>query len=405
MQYLRVAWEIQSEAVGNILHMDMDAFYAAVEVLDNPSLRGKPVIVGSPPDKRGVVATASYEARQFGVHSAMPSRTAGKLCPHGVFLPPRMSRYVEISSRVMAIVGEFSPVVEQVSIDEAFVDVSGAHRAFGDSVRIATALKARIRADIGLTASVGVAPNKFLAKLGSDLHKPDGMTVVPDDPAGIESFLAPLPVTRIWGVGKVTAGILHACGIRTIGDVQRRDVIELRGRVGPVLASHIHELAFGRDNRPVVTEYDAKSISSECTFDEDCDDPDVLRQTLIGQAEVVGRRLRDGQVLGRVAQIKVRFDDFQTVTRQKTLPSPIANDRRLMSCALELFEQQRIARPVRLIGFGMSDLCHAVDAMGNQPLLFPEMAPGQDSEKDRRLDRAVDRIRDQFGSGSLRRGV
>lgn len=387
-----------------ILHVDMDAFYAAIEILDNPALRGLPVIVGSPPDRRGVVSTASYEARKFGVRSAMPSRTAGRLCPQGVFLPVRMGRYLEVSEKIMSIIGGFSPMVETVSVDEAFVDIGGILRRFGGAAEVARELKARIRGESGLTASVGVAPNKFLAKLGSDLKKPDGLTVVPEDVGEIARFLAPLEVTRIWGVGRVAAETLARHGITLIAHVQQRSAAELSALFGPVLAAHIHELAFGRDNRPVVTEYEAKSISSEHTFGEDCSDREVLRQTLIEHAEHVGRRLRRDGRLARVAQLKLRFDDFQTVTRQQTFDAATNSDRNFIACALGLLEKQQVARPIRLIGFGVSEFAGAGDAEPDQPFLFEEMNQGRRVAKDSRLDAAVDRLREQFGETALRRG-
>lgn len=388
-----------------ILHIDMDAFYAAIEIIDDPSLRGKPVIVGSPPDQRGVVSTASYEARKFGVRSAMPSRTAGRLCPTGIFLPPRMGRYLEVSEHIMQIIETFSPMIETVSVDEAFVDIGGILRRYGTAKNVALEMKSRIRTETGLTASVGVAPNKFLAKLGSDLNKPDGLTIVPEEPEAIWKFLEPLPVSRIWGVGKVTGEALARQGITLIGHIQQWSVARLSSLLGPVLAEHIHELAFGRDQRPVVTEYEAKSISSENTFLEDCSDRDVLRQTLVEQVEHVGRRLRRSGKLARVGQLKLRYDDFQTVTRQQTFDAPTSSDRNFIACALGLFEKQKVSRPIRLIGFGVSDFPGGDSAVSDQPFLFAEMDPNRRSEKDTRLDRAVDRLRDQFGESALKRGA
>lgn len=388
---------------GPILHLDMDAFYAAVEVLDFPELKGKPVVVGSPPDKRGVVSTASYEARRFGIHSAMPSRTAGKLCPHAVFRPVRMDRYVEVSHQVMSVVESFTPVVEQVSVDEAFLDVRGVMRRWKSGRALAEALKARIRQDIHLTCSVGVAPNKYLAKLASDLHKPDGLTVAPSDPADIPAFLAPLPVGRIWGVGKVTEARLAECGIMTMGDVQRMDPAVLRGYLGAHSAAHIHALAFGLDDRPVVTEYEAKSISSETTFDEDCTDMEVVRQVLVSLAEQVGARLRGESAHARVGHIKVRRGDFSTLTRQRPFTRVTRTDRDLVQCALHLWTVLRMQGPIRLIGFGVSGL-------GEGGVSQPELGLGPftrdpDPVKAERLDGAVDAVRKRFGSEAIRRGA
>lgn len=388
--------------MGSILHIDMDAFYAAVELLDHPELKGKPLVVGSPPDKRGVVSTASYEARRFGIRSAMPSRTAGRLCPHAVFLPVRMHRYLEVSAQVMAIVESFTPVFEQISVDEAFLDVSGVLRRWKTGRAVAVALKARIRGEVGLTASVGVAPNKFLAKLASDLRKPDGLLVAPDAPEAIAEFLAPLPVSRIWGVGKVTEARLLECGIRTIGDVQRLGPGTLAAYVGATLAEHMVELAWGRDERSVVTEYEAKSISSETTFDEDCRDPAVVRQTLVEQVELVGHRLRAEGRRARIGHLRLRFEDFSTITRQMRLPRSTHADRDLVQCAVALFEREKVSRPVRLVGFGTSGFEEG-DARQGELALGPfESAP--EPAKVERLDEAVDSVRARFGSAAVRRG-
>jgi DNA polymerase-4 len=388
--------------MGCILHIDMDAFYAAVELLDHPELKGRPVVVGSPPDKRGVVSTASYEARRFGIRSAMPSRTAGRLCPHAVFLPVRMDRYLEVSAQVMTIVESFTPVFEQISVDEAFLDVAGVLRRWKTGRAVAVALKARIRGEVGLTASVGVAPNKFLAKLASDLRKPDGLLVAPDEPQAIAEFLAPLPVSRIWGVGKVTEARLLECGIRTIGDVQRLGPETLASYVGATLAGHMVELAWGRDERAVVTEYEAKSISSETTFDEDCRDPAVVRQTLVEQVELVGHRLRADGRRARIGHLRLRFEDFSTITRQMRLPQPTHADRDLVQCAVALFEREKVSRPVRLVGFGTSGFEEG-DARQGELALGPfESAP--EPAKVERLDEAVDSVRARFGTAAVRRG-
>lgn len=388
--------------MGSILHIDMDAFYAAVELLDHPELRGQPVVVGSPPDKRGVVSTASYEARQYGIRSAMPSRTAGRLCPHAVFLPVRMDRYLEVSEQVMAVIESFTPVYEQISVDEAFLDLAGVLRRWKTGRALAVALKARIRDELKLTASVGVAPNKFLAKLASDLKKPDGLLVAPDEPEAIAAFLAPLPVSRIWGVGKVTEARLLECGIRTIADVQRLRPDTLAGYVGESLAAHMIELAWGRDDRAVVTEYEAKSISSETTFDEDCRDPEVVRQTLIEQVEHVGHRLRAEDKRARIGHLRLRFEDFTTITRQMRLPRPTHADRDLVQCAAELFSREKVKRPVRLVGFGTSGFGEGDERQGELALGPFEREP--EPAKVDRLDQAVDRLREKFGRAAVRRG-
>jgi DNA polymerase-4 len=389
-----------------ILHVDMDAFYAAIEVLDHPDYQGKPLVVGSPPDRRGVVATCSYEARRFGIHSAMPSRTAGRLCPHAIFVPPRMARYEEISAQIMGIFEEFTPLIEPLSLDEAFLDVRGALRLWPDAIAIAREVKYRIRTRVGLTASVGVAANKFLAKVASDLQKPDGLTVVPVTESGILAFLAPLPVGRIWGIGKVSEAHLAKAGIRTIQQLQQCSLTELdRLFGGRAAAGHVWALARGQDDRPVITGWEEKSISNETTFDQDCGDMEVVRQTLLELTEQVGGRLRRAGKLARTAQIKVRLGDFTTLTRQCSLARPSESDRELLEAALTLFERERLERPVRLIGFGVSNL--VLPGGGAEPVqtvLFPEMDPGQEDRRNRRLDSAVDTLRQTFGHNAIKRG-
>ena len=401
-----------------LLHVDMDAFFAAVEVLDRPELCGRPLVVGAAPDKRGVVSTCSYEARRFGIHSAMPSRTAFKLCPQAVFVLPRHARYQEVSERVMTILEEFTPLVEPVSIDEAFLDVTGVLRRWPDARALAVELKRRVRAGTGLTASVGVAPNKFLAKLASDLETPDGLTVTPVDPAGIAAFLGPLPVERLWGVGKVAATALHGAGLAVIGDLQQRSADELARQLGPALAAHVHALARGRDERAVAAEpAPEKSMSSETTYDEDCGDPVRLRQTLLEAAEEVGRRLRAAGRVAGTLHLKLRFADFTTITRQAPLAPPTASDTALIRATLALFDRQRVTRPLRLVGMGVSGLRTPEEAGGAaappvQPLLFPEAAEEAGAPADtpaatagrQRLDQAVDRLRARFGTGVLKRG-
>ncbi len=389
-----------------ILHLDMDAFFAAIEQRDHPEWRGRPVIVGSPPDRRGVVSTCSYEARVFGVRSAMPSRTAGKLCPHGIFVKPRMHRYEEVSNQVMAILETFSPDIEPVSVDEAFIDLSGILHFWESPAALGRALKTAIHTKLELTASVGIARNKFLAKVASDFHKPDGLTLVPDDPEAIRAFLAPLPVGRLWGVGRVTEAQLLRVGLKTIGDVQRFDAAFLEPILGRALTEHIKALAAGCDERDLAPAREEKSVSNETTFDVDCIDHTVWRQTLIELAEEVGARLRAGGWQARTAQIKVRYADFKTLTRQMTLPEPIDSDRAILRCALELFERVNPQQPIRLLGVGVAHL--VAPGAGTRPVegfLFPELTPvPRNRPRDRSLDRAVDRIRARFGRDAVKRG-
>ena len=384
-----------------ILHIDMDAFFAAVEVHDRPELKGKPVVIGSPPDKRGVVSTCSYEARKFGIHSAMPSRTAFKLCPHAVFLPPDMKRYHEVSEQIMEIFRRFTPLVEPLSCDEAFLDVTGARYLFGDGPEIARTIKTAVLEETGLTCSVGVAPNMFLAKIASDLNKPDGLTVVPTSEKLIAAFLAPLPVRRMWGAGKKTQAILEAHRIRTIGNLQTVDPVKLAAWIGESSAASFRQLAFGIDDRVLETESEEKSISNENTFDEDLTDPKEIESALLDLADKVGTRLRRSGFYAATAQIKLRWSDFSTITRQRRLDPPCCDDITLREAALELFRKEILHSAVRLIGFGVSGLRLTADTPQLDLFQSPEK---QTSTKRETLSRAVDRIRVKFGRKSIQRG-
>jgi len=380
-----------------ILHADMDAFFAAVEVLDDPRLRGRPVIVGGTPEGRGVVAAASYEARRYGVHSAMSAARARRLCPHGVFLRPRPERYLAVSRRVFAIFHEFTPLVEPLSVDEAFLDVTGSRDLWGDGPAIARRLKRRVREETGLTVSVGVAPNKLLAKLASDLEKPDGLTVVPERDTA--AWLAPLPVERLWGVGRRTAPRLRALGIATFGDLQRADPDRLRRALGPVAAVRLPALARGEDDRPVVTDREAKSIGNEVTFAQDIGDPAELRSVLDALAEKVAWRLRRAGVTARVVQVKARFPDFTTVTRRAALPHPTDRTAELRDAARRLLAKRvdRRGRPLRLLGVTAQELAPAAV----QEELFPDPRDRRRGE----LDRVLDAARARFGEGRLTLGI
>lgn len=372
--------------------MDMDAFYASVEQRDNPELRGKPVIVGASPDARGVVSAASYEARRYGVHSAMPSSQARRLCPDGIFVAGRMSHYVAVSRQIMAILREYTPLVEQLSVDEAFLDVTGSRRLFGDAQTIARQIQQRIDQELHLPCSVGVAPNKFLAKLASDHDKPRGFVVVPE--GGETEFLRPLPISRLWGVGKNTELRLRSLGITTIGRLADypRDLLIRQFGVG---GGHMHDLAHGIDDRPVVPETEAKSISGEHTYQQDTRSMDLMRRTLIGLSEEVGRRLRESGVKGRTIQLKLRFGDFTTITRRRTLAAPTDSNDLVYETALDLLSQVDLGtRKVRLLGVGVSNFTEPV-----QVSLFDEP---EDIHSP--LDDAVDVIRRRFGSGVIKRG-
>ena len=339
--------------------MDMDAFYASIEQRDDPGLRGRPVIVGAPPTQRGVVCASSYEARKFGVRSAMPSATAGRLCPNGIFVRPRMDHYREESRHIMQIVAQTGAVVETMSIDEAYLDVSlisqaeSADASLLKAVPLARYVKQRILSERKLTATIGIASNKLLAKIASDHKKPDGLTIISDREK--VSFLRPLPVRVIYGVGKVTELTLGQAGIATVGDLQdyAGDLRALVGSFGPKLK----QFAFGEDNRPLEIGDEIKSISGEQTFLKDTDDRKVLRACLREQAADISARLKHRRLGAHTVQVKVRYSDFTTLTRQFSVEEPIteANDLYRLGCFL-LGRDKLVSRPLRLLGLGVSNL-------------------------------------------------
>ena len=378
-----------------ILHVDMDAFYASVEERDRPELAGNPVIVGGTPEGRGVVATANYEARKFGVHSAMPASTAKRLCPRAIFLPSRLDHYGSVSDEIREIFHRVTPLVEPLSLDEAFLDVTGSQSLFGSSVEIGRKVKREIRDELQLVASVGVAPNKFLAKVASDLDKPDGFVVV--DPECVQAFLDPLPVGRLWGVGRVTGKVFERLGVRTIGQVRQVPLDVLHQHFG-AHGEHLWRLAQGIDDRRVIPDREAKSISHETTFAEDIDDMELLRAWLVELSEQVGRRLRRHRLHGRTVHLKVRFSDFHTITRATTLPDPTDVTHEIWQAAAEMLSERLPARglPVRLIGVGVSGFDKPVHT---QRMLFED--PERVAQTN--LDKAVDEIRDRFGPSSLSR--
>jgi DNA polymerase-4 len=373
-----------------ILHVDLDAFFAAVEQRDHPELRGRPVIVGGDPRARGVVSAASYEARAFGVHSAMPLRTAAALCPGGAFLPVDGAKYRRESRRVMEILGRFTPLLEQVSIDEAFLDVAGSEALFGSPEAIARQIRGAVRDEVGLTASVGVATTKLVAKVASDLRKPDGLVIVP--PGGEAAFLAPLPIGRLWGVGEQTRVVLAEYGVRTIGELADLPVDVLVRRLG-AHAAVLHERARGIDPSPVTGDVAAKSVSHEHTFDVDTADSDVIERTLLALSEGVASRLRAGGVRASTVAVKVRDSAFHTVTRQRTLPEPTDLADPIFRTALELVRPEARGRRIRLLGVGAHGLGEPAQ-MG----LFATEDPRR-----RKATEAQDEIRRKFGSGALTR--
>lgn len=377
----------------------MDAFFAAVEQRDHPRYRGRPVIVGADPKGgrgRGVVAACSYEARPFGIHSAMPIGRAYRLCPRAVFLPVRMERYQEVSERLFGIFARYTDLVEALSIDEAFLDVTGSTRLFGAAEAIARRIKADIRQE-ELVASVGVAGSKFVAKVASDLGKPDGFVAVP--PGQEKAFLAPLPVSRLWGVGAKTERLLRSLGLITIGAVAAWPEAALAARFGEA-GRHLWALANGIDDRPVTPEEAAKSIGAETTFAEDTADPRLLRETLLGLAERVGRRLRREGVRGGTVTLKVRFEPFETHTRARTLPAPTALADEIFPVAVELLAKARLpGRRIRLLGIAVSRLVPA-EAAGRQLPLF-----GEGAGRRERVAAVMDAVAARFGEEALTRAA
>jgi len=376
-----------------ILHIDMDAFFASVEQLDNPELRGKPVVVGGTSD-RSVVSAASYEVRRFGVHSAMSIVKARKLCPNLVIVPGRMGRYKEVSRRVMAVLGEFSPLVEQASVDEAYLDGTGLERLFGPVEELGRRIKARVREETGLTCSVGVAPVRFLAKIASDLDKPDGLAVIRPD--AVADFLRTLPVGKVPGVGKKLAETLARMGVRTCGDILKRDRAFWDSRLGKY-GGVLHDRARGVDPNPVEPGGEAKSSSAENTFSEDTSDRAELIRWLLAQSERVGADLRAHGYRGRTVTLKVKYADFTQITRSRSLPARTDNTALIFETARELLAELELRRAVRLIGVGVSNF----EPRARQVTLFEE-APRSEEETSE-LDRAVDRVRERFGSGAVTR--
>jgi len=380
-----------------ILHVDMDAFFASVEVRRRPELRGRPVVVGGL-GPRGVVSSASYEARAFGVRSAMPGSRARRLCPRAVFLPPDMAAYAEASREIMRIFADVTPLVEPLSVDEAFLDVSGATRLLGRPRAIAALIRGRVAAEQRLTCSVGVAATKFVAKLASARAKPDGLLVVPA--AGTLEFLRPLAVEELWGVGERTSEVLRRLGLRTVADVAAAPVGMLRQAIGDAAAAHLHELARGRDPRRVSTERVEKSTGAETTFDEDVSDPDEIRRTLLALSGGVAKRLRRAGQAGRTVAIKVRLADFRTLNRSRTLPTGTDVAREIFATAWQLFRALDPGDRIRLIGVRVEGL-GPVDAAPQQPTLGDRESGWREAE--RAADAASARFGGAVGPASLLR--
>lgn len=377
-----------------IIHIDMDAYYASVEIRDNPNLRGRPVIVGGSPEGRGVVSAANYEARKFGIHSAMPAAKALRLCPEAIFIRPRMDHYVAISKQIREIFFRFTSLVEPLSLDEAFLDVTGCTSLFGAPVAIARNIKTALQEELGLTASAGIAPNKFLSKVASDLDKPNGLVLV--EPSQIQAFLDPLPIRRVWGIGPQTEKRFRALGVSTVAGIRGLSREQLKRCFG-ANSDHFWRLSRGMDSRPVVCEHEAKSISHENTFSVDIQDPDTLRawlQELLGQ---VATRMRRTGIKGKTVKIKVRFADFRTISRNQTLPAPTFSSHEIGKAGRNMLDGilEECRQPVRLLGGGMMNLSSGAAI---QQTLFDT----EEKQKLARIDATCDELKQKFGQGVVR---
>ena len=378
-----------------ILHLDMDAFYPSVEVLDNPELKGKPVIVGGGKE-RGVVSSASYEARRFGVHSAQPMATAMRLCPDGIFLPVRMARYQEVSRAVFDVFRQFTPLVEPLSIDEAFLDVTGSERLLGQPVEIAKKIRQKVFELTGLTVSAGVAPSKFVAKIASDIEKPDGLTVVPPD--RVREFLDPLPIKKMWGVGKVTQEALERLNIRTFKDLSNMPLKILEKKFGKH-GLKMHDLSMGIDDRDVVTEHDVKSIGHEQTFLRDITGLEEAKKNLLALTNKVAQRMRRNGIAGKTVTLKVKYSDFFQITRSASLTEPTDDGFEMYSTVCRLLKKTDVGRrPVRLLGVSLSQL--NFPGIEEQLSLFVNQF-----QKRKRLNTALDVLNEKHGDDSVRPGT
>ena len=380
-----------------IIHADMDAFYVSVELLDKPQLRDKPVAVGGPSRTRGVVSAANYIARQYGVHSALPCAIATRRCPNLVLLKPRMAIYAEYSQKIKNIFLRYTPLIEPLALDEAFLDATASEKLFGDSKAIGKKIKQDIHHELGLTVSIGIAPNKFLAKIASDIDKPNGFVVVGENE--IQEFLDPLPVTRIWGIGKVSSARLREYGIHTIKDLRRlpeEQLLQWFGKHG----IHLQQLANGVDDRTVVTDHQAKSISHESTYDTDLDDLDTIQAQLLYLTEQVCARLRHANLKGRTVTIKVRYGDFKTITRSHSVTESTNNTGPIWQVVKQtLFPKVDLSRQgIRLLGVGVSQFNQQDDAMA-QMGLFEETA-----RQSSKIDELADEINNKFGGKAITRG-
>jgi DNA polymerase-4 len=371
----------------------MDAFYASVEQFDNPELKGKPVIVGGS-SKRGVVSAASYEARKYKIHSAMPIAQAMKLCPHGFFLPVRMKRYKEVSSQVFAIFQKYTPLVEPLSLDEAFLDVTGSEKLFGTAEDIAKRIRKEVYQKTGLTISAGVAASKLVAKIASDINKPDGLTIVP---VGKEKeFLAPLPIKRLWGVGKKTHETLSLLGVHTIGDIASLSEKLLEQKFGKQGIS-LRRKALGLDNRDVETEHETKSVGHEFTFDTDLVNLPTIRRELLELSVMVAKRLRRYQLQGKTITLKVKYHDFRQITRSSTIKQHIADSKRIYEEVIRLLQKTDAGeKPIRLLGISVAGL--KLESGSRQQFLFQGM---RSNGKRQEINKALDEIQEKFGATAI----
>ncbi len=380
-----------------ILHIDMDAFYASVEQLDDPRLKNKCVIVGGT-SNRGVVSAASYEARQFGVRSAMPIYQAKQRCPHGIIVPPRMHRYQEVSKKIMAVLRDFSPLVEPVSIDEAYVDITGCQRLFGEPQEIALEIKRKIKETVNLSCSVGVAPNKFLAKIASEMQKPDGLKLIMPDQ--VPQFIDSLPIKKVPGVGKKMVLRLELLGIRTLGDVQRlpeKSILKHLGKFG----QRLRTLSSGADDSPVTPHAPHKSASSERTLAADTSDIKLLKRYLLSQSEEVAQQLRKMGVRAKTITLKIKDADFKTVTRRTTIAIPTQSSKTIYNCAAQLIDEFKMTKKVRLIGVGTSGFSPTIASV--QMGLFDHKEESGDNWE--KVDEAMDSISQKFGKDVIGRAT
>jgi len=378
----------------NILHCDLDAFFASVEQLDNPSLLGKPVVVGGSIHSRGVVSTCSYEARKFGIRSAMPTAQAYRLCPQAVFLPVNMPRYLEMSKQVFDILSRYTPIMEVISIDEAFLDISGCSSLYGSPEKIGCLIKEQVYSELGLTISVGISYNKFLAKLASDMDKPDGLRIIPESET--LKLLRPLPVSRIWGIGQKTEQSLDKLGIKTIGDIQDLPPEWLEDKIGSA-GRLFWELAHGIDRRVVEPEHERKSLGREETFPEDINDIAYLEKLIVQFAAELCRKLRRAELLAGSITIKLRYSNFKTITRSKTI-TPCNSDIIVTQVASELlYHSYNNKNPLRLFGLSLGHLS-PVTSLQQGNLFEPQLNADY-----KNIDQLMDEIRDRFGPGAINR--